>query len=78
MKALLYFVGLIAVAVLVVWLVFGITPQEQWGRVKAKYYGGSSAVSEQFSNIGETAGKLKEQATDRWNEAEDVYTNGVN
>ena len=78
MKALLYLVGLIVVGVLVVWLVFGISPQEQWERVKSEYAGGESAVSGQVSNLGDAAGRLKDRASDRWDEAEDVYTNGVN
>lgn len=73
MKLIIYLAGLIGITVLITWFVFGITPQNQWLRVKGYALNTSSNISEQLGNTANSAGKLKSRLGERFDEASDVY-----
>ena len=73
MKALLYLAGLIAVGVFSAWVIYGLTPQQQWERVSAAFSGASSEISTHVSDTASSAAKLKNRLTSEFDQASDVY-----
>jgi len=73
MKALLYLVGFIAVGVFLAWLIYGLTPQQQWDKVSAYVAGASSEISSHISDTASSATKLKNRLGSEFNQASDVY-----
>lgn len=73
MKALLYLVGLIGIGVLIAWLAFGITPENQWHWVRGYAMETSSTISGHLSDTADSASKLKDRLGERFDEASDVY-----
>jgi Flp pilus assembly protein CpaB len=73
MKALIYLVGLIAVAVLVIWFVWDITPQNQWAWVERTASEVTSGTEKQGSDVTASAEKLGSRVGARFSEAADVF-----
>lgn len=73
MKALIYLAGLIAVGVIVTWLAFGITPQNQWNWIRGYTMNTSATISEKISETGDSASKLKNTLGKHFDDAADVY-----
>ncbi len=73
MKALLYLVGLIAVGSFSAWVIYGLTPQQQWERVSASLSGASSEISSHVSDTASSASKLKNRLSSEFDQASDVY-----
>lgn len=75
MKALLYFILLLAVGSLVWWQVYDVTPQEQLEYIKVSI--SNSKGGEAISNTSESASKLGKVLKGSLEEAQDVYYNGA-
>lgn len=73
MKAIIYLAGLIAIGVVVTWLAFDITPQNQWYWVKGYVTNTSSKISDNLTDTTNSASKLKGVLNERFDEAKDVY-----
>ena len=73
MKALIYLIGLLAIVVLIVWFGYGITPENQWNWIKGYTTNTSTEISKQITDTENSAGKLKDRLSERFDEAVDVY-----
>ncbi len=73
MKALIYLIGLLAIVVLIVWFGYGITPENQWNWIKGYTTDTSTEISKQITDTENSAGKLKDRLSERFDEAADVY-----
>ena len=73
MKAIIYLIGLIGIAVLIMWFGYGITPENQWNWIKGYTANTGTEISKQISDTEGSAGKLKSRLGERFDEASDVY-----
>lgn len=73
MKALLYLMGLIAACICVIWLVFGVTPDQQLNKAGTYLKGTSSKISSHLADTTSSASKLKNRLNSELDQAADVY-----
>ena len=73
MKALLYLASFIAISVFSVWVIYGLTPNQQLDKVMSYLSDTGSTISTHLSDTASSANKLKNRLGQEFNNASDVY-----